>query len=51
MVIEAERKENLWAVEAMEEVRVVVMAREDIPVEVTNSEAWKCAACENMTIS
>lgn len=45
--------ENPWDVEAMEEVAVVVMAREDFPVEVTNSEAQKCrnATCENMTIS
>lgn len=31
MVIEAKWKENLWVVEAMEEVAVVVMVREDFP--------------------
>lgn len=50
MVIEAE---NLWAMEAMEEIAVVVMARDSFPVEVANSEAWKCcnAILENMTFS
>lgn len=60
MVIEAK---NLWAMmavgaveamepmEAMEEVAVVVMTRDDFPVEVANSEAWKCcnAILANMT--
>lgn len=39
MVIEAEGKENLWALEAMGEVAVVVMAGEDFPVEMVLSEA------------
>ena len=53
MVIEAEGKGTLWAAEAMGEVAVVRMAREDFPVEVVNGEVWKCrnAPCENMTIS
>ena len=37
MIVEAEGKEDPWAVEAMEEVAVVVVAGEDSPVEVEDS--------------
>ena len=38
MVAEAEGEEDPWAVEAMEEVAVVVVAREDSPMEVVEVE-------------